>query len=57
MLKTKSKLKQPEAEKIYKTFINPVKENHFIFAGLNGLAKINDAEAIPLLTEAIKSEN
>ena len=47
----------PEAEKIYKTFINPVKENHFILAGLNGLAKINDAEAIPLLTEAIKSEN
>ena len=26
-------------------------------AGLNGLAKVNDSEAIPLLTEAIESEN
>ena len=46
-----------EAQKIYKTFISPTKETHFILAGLNGLAKINDPEAISLLTEAIKSEN
>ena len=46
-----------EAQKIYKNFVNPSKETHFILAGLNGLAKVNDSEAIPLLTEAIESEN
>ena len=46
-----------EAQKIYKTFIDPSKDTHFILAGLNGLAKINDSEAIPLLTEAIKSDD